>query len=478
MDFHQVYPQIRVIQDLAAQKSVKVFLVGGFPRDALLHRECHDFDFAVEAGAISLAKSFAKKIKGAFVLLDEAHGCARVVMKEKDLIVTFDFADFRGKTFKDDLAHRDFTINTFSIELSKLNSEENLQNDLLCSRRAQKDLSEKRIRMASVKAFQEDPLRLMRGFSLQAQLGFRIEPITLKQMKKDRELLLQVAMERVRDELFKVLESTRTYLCFKAMDRMGLLEKVLPQITVMYGCQQGGYHHLDVWKHSLEVVGQLEALGQEIEETPDLRRYFQQQIGGGHSRWALVKLAALLHDIGKPQTRKLEGERMSFHSHEHVGRGITRAMAKQLKLSTAERYALEDMVLFHLRPGYLSNFKRPSERAFFRYFYATKNEAVSIALLSLADQRATRGPLTSIQDQAHHEKICRDISGRYFEKQKEKPFVRLIDGNDLIKQLKLSPSPLFGQILARVEEEQGTGKIATKSEALQLAKEIAEKIKE
>ena len=179
MDFHQVYPHIRVIQDLAAQRKAKVFLVGGFPRDALLHRECHDFDFAVEAGAISLAKSFAKKIKGAFVLLDEAHGCARVVKKENDLIVTYDFADFRGKTFKDDLAHRDFTINTFSIELSKLNSQMNLQNDLLCSRRAEKDLSEKRIRMASVKAFQEDPLRLMRGFSLQAQLGFRIEPATV-----------------------------------------------------------------------------------------------------------------------------------------------------------------------------------------------------------------------------------------------------------------------------------------------------------
>ena len=135
------------------------------------------------------------------------------------------------------------------------------------------------------------------------------------------------------------------------------------------------------------------------------------------------------------------------------------------------------MVRWHLRPGYLSNFKKPSEKAIYRYFRDTKEEAVSTALLSLADQRSTCGPATTQQDQEHHEKICLDLLGRYFQKKKEKPFKRLITGDDLIRQLKLKPSPLFAKILAAVEEKQMLGELKTKKEAIVCAKEMAAKIK-
>jgi len=239
----------------------------------------------------------------------------------------------------------------------------------------------------------------------------------------------------------------------------------------MVGIKQGGYHHLDVWKHSLEVLRQLEEFVSRPEEE-HLRPYLDEKIGGGHTRLALLKLAALLHDIGKPETRKKEKDRMTFHGHEHVGQKITRTVARRLKLSVKERHFVEDAVRMHLRPGYLSNFKRPSDKAVFRYLRDTKEEAAAIAVLAIADQRSTRGPLTTAAKAKHHERICRMAVDTYF-KEKTKPLqVRLITGHDLIRRLKLKPSPLFTEILNAVQEAQALGKIATKDQALALAKDI------
>jgi len=129
-------------------------------------------------------------------------------------------------------------------------------------------------------------------------------------------------------------------------------------------------------------------------------------------------------------------------------------------------------VAMHLRPGYLSNFKNPSERMVFRFFRDAKAEAVAILLLSTADQHATRGPLTTDYDVQHHGDIAFPLIKKYFQKQKEAPFVRLISGHDLIKALKLTPGPDFAKILKKVEEAQHLGKIKTRDEALALAKKF------
>lgn len=467
-------PSIKLLKDIALKKKVDCYLVGGYPRDYLLGRPCNDFDFAVSRKAIEVGRAFANKIKGAFVILDKEHGCARVIKKTAGGLQTFDFADYRAKTLKEDLAHRDFTINTLCVSINKLTPGDPLDKVIEDLQKARPDIKKKLVRMTKATAFTEDPLRLLRAFSLQAALAFKIEPKTLTRIKKDKNLLRSVSFERIRDELFKILDTPAAFQNLQAMDKIGLLEKVLPPIAVMYGVKQGGYHHLDVWPHSLETVRQLEKVFEEQKGNPDVNAYVNETFGT-RRRLALMKLAALLHDIGKPATRKKEKDRYSFHGHEHVGRGIVRPLAKELKLSTQERYALEDMVLWHLRPGYLSNFQKPSERSVFRYFRDAKNEAASILLLSLADQRSTRGPLTTEGDQKHHEKICLGLLGRYFEKKKETPLEKLIDGNDLIKKLKIKPSPLFGKILKAIEEQQTLKKITTREEALQLAKKIAAK---
>ncbi len=478
MPFLEQYPHIKILQSLARRKNLKVYLVGGFLRDFLLNRQRPDFDFAVNKNAVNFARAFAKDIKGAFVLLDKEHGCARVVKKNNGILWTFDFADFRdkNKTLKGDLSHRDFTINTLCVDLNKLKNGDSLNKVLIEEKKGfkgLKDLKAKTIRMTNKNVFKEDPLRLLRAYSQQATLAFKIESKTLARIQQDKDLIKNVAFERVRDELFKILASDRAAMTLKAMDRIGLLEKVIPQIRVMVDCTQGGYHHLDVWPHSLETVRQLEEVFSEFSSDEQIREYLKESLAGDHRRFALMKLAALLHDIGKPDTKKVEVDRTSFHGHERVGKDIVRSVAKWLKLSTRERHILEDIVLWHLRPGYLSNFKSPSERSIFRYFRDTKDEAVSVALLSLADQRSTRGPLTSEADQKHHEKIVKDLLKRYFEEKRKVPLKRLIDGNDLIRELKLKPGPIFAKILREVEEKQAMGEISSKEEALELAGTIA-----
>ncbi len=463
---------------MARQRKTQVFLVGGFVRDYLLGRPKMDFDFAVEHDALKFARGFATKIKGAYVVLDEERGCARVAKKSEEGIATFDFADFRAKTFKADISLRDFTINTMAVNLSTLNGTKDIQDVLLDFKKGLQDLQARRIKLISVKAFKDDPLRMLRAFSIKAALGFTIDKNVLSQIKKDKRLILGVSYERIREELFKVLESNDAAETLKDLDKIGLLKEIMPQVTVMYNCPQGGYHHLDVWPHSLETVKQVEILFQELKDDAEVQAYINVKLAGEHTRKALIKLAALLHDIGKPETRKKEENgRISFHGHEHVGKNIARHIAKMLKISTKERYALEDMIRWHLRPGYLADFKSPSERAIFRFMRDAKEETGSILLLSMADQRSTCGPMTTKEDTEHHVKTSRAILTRYFDKLKEKPFVRLVNGNDVMKHLKLKPSPLVGKILKEIEEKQVLGKLKTKQETLAFALKIGKTCK-
>ncbi|MBL8014535.1 MAG: HD domain-containing protein [Candidatus Omnitrophica bacterium] len=469
MSFLSQYPQLKILQSLARKRSLRIYLVGGFLRDHYLARSVTDFDFAVNKGAILLAKAFADAIAGAFVVLDQEHGCGRVVKKVQGTVWIFDFADFRAASLKKDIASRDFTINTLYADLLKIKDGDNIADFIVDEQGAKKDLKNKIIRMVSPKAFKDDPLRLMRAYSLKSNFGFKIEKTTAKCIKEEFKGLRAVSMERVREEFFKILSAPRSFETVQEMDRIGLLAMFMPQITIMYDVHQGGYHHLDVWNHSLEVLRQFEKVMEEFKSDPQVLGYLQETMGSNHRRFSLIKLAALLHDIGKPETKKVEPTRTSFHGHEHVGKNITRLIGRHLKLSVRERHMVEDLVLYHLRPGYLSNFKVPSEKSVFRFFRDAKDEVVSILALSLADQRATRGPLTTEEDQEHHQKICVGLIKRYFQMKTKVPAVKLLSGDDLIKKLKLKPSPLFAKILQSVQEAQALGKISTKQEALALA---------
>ncbi len=462
------------MQAFCVKRKTPVHVVGGFLRDALLGRSSTDLDFIVSAKAIAIARHFANDIKGAFVLLDQEHGCARVVKRIDGVPWTFDFADYRAKTLKGDLALRDFTINTLVLPLADFLKDDWIKR-IKDTRGALDSIQKRTIHLNYAKAFSDDPLRLIRAFSLQAYFGFKLDKAIIDAVKRQTALIDTVSVERVRDELFKILSSRQSHKAIVALDRVGLLMRIIPQMSVMRSVEQGGTHHLDVWQHSLEVLKQFEIILEDLGQDNRIATYFKTPYAGGHSRRALYAMACLLHDIGKPQTKQWEKDRYTFHGHEHVGATITRTVGRRLKCAVKEYHLLEDLVRWHLRPGYLTNFEKPTPRAMFRYLRDTDQEALGLAVFAIADQRATCGPLTTQERSRHHEAICRSVIAEVL-RDKDKPKrARLITGHDLIKTLKLKPSPVFAKILSTIEEAQALGKISTRQEALEMAKSILEK---
>ncbi len=460
---------LKAVFNFARARKVKLYIVGGYLRDTVLKRKKDnpDIDFCLKKNAISFGRLLSKKIKAGFVVLDKEHGAARLVKRIRDKIYTLDFTDFRGRTLEEDLLHRDFTINTLAAELGS--------NELIDMHGARKDLDARVIRTVNKKAFDEDPLRILRCFSFWAVLGFKIDKDTLKAACAKKDKLLKVSAERIREELFKVLDSPFAFSCFKEMDRLKILEIIFPEFKVMKGVSQGPYHHLDVWRHTLEALEHLEGVFSENKTNRDISIYLNEVISSGRKRRALLKFACLLHDIGKPKSRRRKAGKLTFHGHERIGLGYTDDIARYLKLSNDEAAALRRIVLNHLRPGYLADNKEISARAKFRLFRDTKNEAAGIFLLSIADQRATRGRLNSKKSRLHHEAVCQSLIKEYFAKLKEVKPERLITGDDLIRVFKLAPSPLIGKILREVEELQAIGKVKTKQDALKAAKRFIHK---
>jgi poly(A) polymerase len=467
-------PFLSEIYEFCLLKKKAVYIVGGYLRDLFLNRqkENPDIDFCISKGAVKFGRELSRKLGAGFVVLDKEHGCCRLVKKLENRIYTFDFSDFRGKTLKLDLLHRDFTINTLALDLKDAVVSRDIQKHIIDLYGAAKDIKLKTIRIAHNGAFAEDPLRILRAFSLAAIFSFKIEAKTFALIKKEKKKLLGVSLERVRDELFKIFESPNAHKYIVELDRFRILSLFLPEIEPMRGKYQGPYHHLDIWKHTLESLKQMEGVIDSAQKNPDIKTYLDQVISSPRKRFGLMKFAAILHDVGKPKAmRRIEGK-LIFHGHERIGRDMARGIAKRLKLSNDDQSCLEKIVYWHLRPGYLGDSLKPTERAKFRYFRDAAEESLSTLLFSLADQRSTKGPLTRRKDALQHEKVVAALIKESLEKKKEEKPVRLLTGDDLIEEFGLEPSALIGKILRKIEELQAIGKLHTKAEALKQAKKL------
>ncbi len=465
---------LKAVSDFAGKKGVELYIVGGYLRDIILKREKEnpDIDFCLKKDAISFGRMLSKVVKAGFVVLDKEHGCCRLVKRIKDKLYTLDFTDFRGKDLEDDLLHRDFAINSFAVELGEAVKRGNFKDIFIDPYGGLKDIKAKAIRIVHKGNFDEDPLRILRAFSLACIFNFKIEANTLKLAKLKKDKLSTVSQERIRDEFFKILDTVVAFDYLRMMDDLGILKLIMPEIEIMRGVKQGPYHHLDVLKHSFETVRQLEIIIQEYKRNNDVKGYLNKVISAPRKRQALIKLGAFLHDIGKPQTmRRMKGKTI-FHGHERQGAYIAKIIAKRLKLSNDELDSLNKMVFWHLRPGYMADSEDLSQRAKFRFARDTAGESISVLLLSLADQRATRGPLTSDESRLQHETVVSGLIKEYFKKQKEKKLPRLLNGDDIIKKFRLMPGPLIGKILSEVEEGQAAGEVKNKTEALAVAKNI------
>jgi len=469
---------LRRISLFAAGKRSQLYLVGGILRDMLLGRskENPDFDFCLKDKAISFGQLLSRKLHAGFVVLDKENGCCRLVKKIQGKTYTFDFTDFRGKNLEEDLLHRDFTVNTLAVRLDDF-LKRNPAGYIIDLYGAKEDIKRKTVRAVTCEAFREDPLRILRAFSTCALFDFRIEDKTLKLIRIHRKALAAVSWERIREEFFKILSCEDSHFYLKELDELGILEMIFPEIKAMRNIGQGPYHHLDVWEHTLETVRQLELLFKKIKRGGDISAYLAEEVSFERSRYLLLKLAALLHDIGKPSTLRREEGKISFHGHERVGVDMIKAIAKRLKLSNDELALLKRVVICHLRPGFLSDLPEISERAKFRFFRDAGKEAISTLVVSLADQRATKGPLTTAQSRLRHERTSAALIREYFRKRKQPSPRKIVDGNDLIRKFKLEPSPLIGRMLSEINELTAIGEVRSKPEAYAAAKKIMQKDK-
>lgn len=462
------------IYNFAKSKKVKLYLVGGTLRDLFLERskENPDFDFCLKSGALKFAAKLARELRCAFVILDQEHAACRLVKKINQKIYTFDFSDFRAATLEKDLLHRDFTINSMALGLEDVFGDQDLDRLIIDPYSGRADLKAKIIKITGLGSFKEDPLRILRAFSFSCTLGFSLDQETLRLAKKEKNRISAVSGERIREELFKILDTPMAYTSLVSLDKLRILEIIFPEIKPMRGIGQGPYHHLDVWQHTLETLSQFELIIKGTKKTPQIDEYLQEEVAGLRKRFSLLKLACILHDIGKPKALRREKKKIIFHGHERIGLGLTRIISRRLKLSNDEGRVLERIVLWHLRPGYLADNPHPTARAIFRYFRDTGNDALAVLLLSLADQRATKGPLTTALSRRRHEKTVKSLVRRLFKQKDEKKLVRFLNGNNLMRRFKLPASPLIGKLLAELEEAQAIGKIRNKKEAWQLAAKL------
>ena len=470
----------------------EIYLVGGTVRDMLLNRISHDLDFAVPANGITLARRVANMLHADYVTLDDERDTGRVIVTEEDGTRTFlDFATYRGASFDEDLRARDFTMNAIGFDLrSKM---------LIDPLNGASDLRAKLIRACSPTSLQDDPIRILRAIRQAAAFGFKIDIETRKAMKQAAHLLPNVSPERQRDELFKILEGPKPDASMRALEMLGIFRHLLPELAPMKGVAQSPPHIYDVWEHTLSVLGHLEnvlaalAPGYSADDTNDLftglltlrigrfreqfAAHFAESLNTDRSIRALLFFTALYHDVDKPNTKSQDDTgRIRFFDHDVLGAETAAKRGQNFNLSNDEVERIEKIIRNHMRFHFFidrmtDDKQEPSRKAIYRFFHEAGEAGVDLVLLGLADLRGTQGPMLTQATWTAALDVARILLENYWEKREETVAPpRLLDGNDLMKELDLQPGRIIGQLLEAIREAQATGKIHGREEAFDLAR--------
>jgi poly(A) polymerase len=466
-----------------ASEGGPAYLVGGFIRDGLLSRPTADIDIAVAGDALEVASQVANAFEGKYVLLDKVNRVGRVILagQEDDPSLGQRELDFSSlaEDIETDLARRDFTIDAVALDLGRWAGGQR-QLPFIDPFGGLSDLRQGIVRVVSLQAFTSDAVRLLRGVRLAYQLGFRIESDTEALMKRHCHLLSTVAGERLREELIRLLALPGEERLLFHLDELGLLTAIIPELALARGVTQPREHFWDVLAHSLNTVAAVDfVLGQgswayvgdsvraEVPWSAGRDEYFSRPVSGGSTRRVLLKMAALLHDVAKPQAKTIEPSgRMRFLGHAQQGADVAVAILERLRFSGREIKLTETLVRYHLRPTQMSQGGLPSPRAIYRYFRDTGDAGVDILFLSLADHLATRGPRLKLDNWREHTRLVDYVLTKRFQEESVVKPPRLVSGHDLIRLFGLSPGPRIGELLEAVREAQASGEISTRDEAL------------
>ena len=409
-----------------------VYFVGGCVRNLLLKIPVKDWDFTTSATPEKIMKIFPDGF------YDNTFGTVGVPLeidgkKQVLEITTFrteeGFNDRRhpekvswGKTIEDDLSRRDFTINAIGLKF------DGDKQELIDPFSGQNDLKDKLIRAVGdpSKRFKEDALRLMRAIRLATQLGFKIEEKTWEEIKKDASLIENISYERIRIEFLKILSSDNSDQGVLLLKDSGILKFILPELLEGEGVSQkrpGRHHTEDVFTHNL--------LSMKLTPSKD----------------PIVRLTALIHDVGKPKSMgKDEQGLVTFYNHEVAGAKIAEKIAERFKFSKKDKDRIVMLVRWHM---FLVD-EKITDAAVRRFIRRIGVENVKDMMdLRVGDRL---GGVTQTAE-SWRLKLFRK---RVEEQLKPAPFSindMAIDGNDVMKELNIKPGPKIGEILNQLFEE-------------------------
>ncbi len=471
-----------------------VYLVGGAVRDLLLQRRLHDLDFAAANGVRAMARRTADELNGAFFMMDEERETARVVLQgvPYDGLI-LDFTRYRAGDLSGDLRGRDFTVNAMALDLAFLDR-------LIDPLGGAADLHEKRLRLCTPQALIDDPARTLRGLRIAVDCQLRILPETAHALREAAPFLERVSAERKRDELFNILDGPRLPAALRLLQQFNLLQGVLPELPPLVGEPQRAPHIDDVWEHTLALISELDRLLDLLacdppaadasanlltglaalrlgRFRPQLTALMSAPLTAARPRRALLFLGALYHDAAKPQSRTYGPDgRMHFYEHDALGAESMAARASALALSQEEIHYLTLLVRRHMRIHFLLKREQTlTRRLIYRYFRDLGEVGVDVCLHSLADLLATQGPALPPEQWTGELDICRALLEAWYEQPAQviSP-PRLLNGHDLMAELKLEPGPRLGELLEAVREAQACGELSTREEALAYARTIME----
>lgn len=469
-------------------KNQEIFLVGGAVRDLLLSREIRDYDFTQSKDGIKTARIVARSLDADFYPLDVPRDTGRVLVKEEDgSRYVVDFAAFRGSNLDADLQGRDFTMNAIALDPHT--------RQVFDPTGGGEDIRNKKIRTCTPGSFPDDPVRILRAVRFAANYGFSIEEKTRLEMKNHAPLLESVSAERIRDELFRILEGQNPAACLRALEMVGGLQVILPEIAAMKSVDQTP-KLLNRWDQAIKILGSLDLLltnlgngngsqGKENVYISLLRGYlggirrkilprYQLRSVDQRSARGLLYMAALYLYVAKSPSLGIDKEsRVLGWQPDHTGAGIVENRARHLALSNDEIACLRTIIRNHLQILSFIELQEaggnlPSRRQIYRFFKDTGQLGVDLCLLALADLHAQKQESLPVQTWKSALEVIRLLLVNWYEKPSESISPSpLLDGQDIMSQFHLDQGPLIGELLESIRERQAAGEISTRDEALE-----------
>ena len=469
-----------------------------------------DLDLVLDGPVLPLARRVADRLGWAYYPLDEKRDVARLIGKCADgQRIECDAAALRGD-LRSDLLARDFSANALALKLTTDSSPQLIDE---CGGVA--DVASHTLRRISDESLREDPIRLLRAVRLAAQLGFSIEGGTRKQISELAGTVNAVSAERLRQEMWKLLDSSRPDDGVRELDALGLLTPLLQEVKALQGIQQSSRHHLDAYEHSLlaahyaaELRNWLRGgpppedciLAQSLEPWTDgLRLHFCEEIAAGHDRAGWLVWHALLHDTGKAKSPAVDkgsgARRQSGAGHQDLSAEIAGRRVRSFRFSRREVHLAESVARMHSVPRRLVNAlpkdeERIGPRTAFRFFRDGGSvvaghqfvhrlgsggpqqplDGLDVALQAVSDLQATgreRGDGWG--------RFLKAVEGLFcyaFSRPAKHLAAPLVDGHRLMEHLGLAPGPVVGTILGKLAEAQASGTVASVGEALTLAEDL------